>query len=256
MSTSAQRTARSVSRGRRRWLPTMLGLGLLGVGTLLYLFLFVAVPIGEGPTEVEESHFVGYFEQEGDDQRLLQEQAVLLDSKPLFMPTRWNVASSLQNIARLRDEAELFARYEPVVRLGPGRGIPDIEALSSATTSVEALLRRHPAYPLRGFGQTEDPEAHAPLPDRVAAISVENLSGGPAPAGFPLSGLPEMEPPGRLWNPAAFMLVIDPRTSGGRPLRVASSGNVEWDMALARHLASEAFRQRLAPGYYRVTVGP
>lgn len=256
MTASPQATARAVSRARRGWLPAIVGMAAIGVAVHLALFLFLSVPLSEGPAAPPDQRFVGYYEKQGDDHRLLQEQAVLLDSKPLFMPTVWNVASSLQNIARLRDESELFARYQPVLRLRQEGWEPGPESLPSSTTSLAAVLEGQAAYPLRGFGERGDLNGREPLEPRVAAISFKNLGGGPNPGDRALPALPGAAPPERLWSPAVFVLLVDPRTGGGEPLRVASSGIAEWDRALNRYLASPAFRQRLAPGYYRVTVGP
>jgi len=180
----------------------------------------------------------------------------LLDSRPLFVPTRWNVASSLQDIARLRDEAELFAPYPPVVRLQPQGWAPQERPAAVADASIEQLLLNDALHPLLGFGQRQDPASADPLEPRVASVSVENLSGEPSRRVFALPQISDAQVPVRLWDPLVFYVEIDPRSSGGIPLRSSGSGIAEWDLALMRYLASPGFRRQLAPGYYRVIIGP
>lgn len=247
----------SASFSRRRGgIPTAIVLAVVGLAAHAVVFFFVSIPIGEGPSPLEADPFASYAERQGIANDLLQEQSALLDSRPLFVPTRWNVASSLQNIARLRDEAELFAPYQPIVRLQPQGWAPQERPAAAPSVAIDQLLLDDALHPLVGFGQREDPASTEPLAPRVASVWLEKLSGDPKRIVFSLPRIPDAQPPVRLWDPAVFYVEIDPRSSGGIPLRSSGSGIAEWDAALGRYLVSPAFRRQLPPGYYRVTIGP
>lgn len=242
---------------RRVWIPTAVLLGLGGIVAHLFLFLGIRAPLPEIPESGSPPPFAAFDGGGTAGGAAMRERAWLLDSKPLFMPTPWNTASDLQNIARLRDETELFRPFAPQIRLMetvwslPPGSLPD-----SPPTSL-LLAGGANFQPLSGFGRVHEAAESGPLAPRAFAVRWETISAGRGRAGlFILTPGELARPAPDLWTPAEFWLAVDPRALLRTPLRLTSSGDSAWDEALREFIASEPFRRRLPAGYYRVTVGP
>ncbi len=239
---------------RRPMLPVIALMAVFGLLLHVAVFLFVSIPLGEGPPQPREEAFVTYAGDDFGEAQLYREQAILFDSRPLFVPTLWNVASSLQGIARLHDETELFSFFGPELSLDQGSVLsiaPDL------VEEVEVLDERVPVpgvFPLRGFGQIRSPTVEAALQTRGGLLEIENLGSGSSLIQMKLPD--SLQAPERMWTPAVFIIEVDPRAVGAPPLRVSGSGIASWDAALAEYIASPRFRRQLPSGYYRVTIGP
>lgn len=227
-------------------------IGGLVVGGLLFhliLFLGVQAPLAEREEPEPQLPFAAYSEGTASTSASWREKALLLDSQPLFMPTQWNSASDLQEIARLRDETELFRPYAPVVRLGaeaPPALVQESGVNTDLTASTGASERFHP---LTMFGRSDRPPTE-PLAARAAQLEWVRLDGRS-------SGVVELEAgslgasPGELWAPAEFWVVVDTRVGRTPPQRLSSSGDAGWDVVLRDYLGSDRFVRTLEPGYYR-----
>ncbi len=224
---------------------------LLAGAAHLLLFVVARVPLGSGPGEAPATTIVTWRgENAGEEEALWAEQALLLDAEPLFVPSPWNAASRLDEIARLRDETEIFPSFEPRLRAREGLWAPPAEAESPDLNS----LHRAPD-PLRAFGRGG---ATAVNPPRAPAITLEIRALAGSRAQFPSDITFDpgaVSPPDALWNPLEFLLVIDPATGTGMPLRLNSSGSATWDRAVTEALAAHPAVTRLPEGYFRVLVG-
>ena len=184
----------------------------------------------------------------------LQDQAELLDSAPLFMPTRWNSASRMDEVASLREATEIFQPFAARLRLPTVR--LDLSPSLLPPQGNQSFLPSGPAFLLSGFGQ--GPRSFPEVAQSAPAFRVERLVNGSVGEVFTteLPGSLAAQSPPVLWSPVQVFLHV----AGGRPAGPAflaeSSGFAEWDESLQSFATSLAFYGRLGDGYYRLSVLP
>jgi len=192
--------------------------------------------------------------------RLLEAEAELRDLRPLFLPTARNAAL-------------------PEPRLEPGRTFLEAETLQPKVTSPEAKLANdlpalatlngqavEEATPADVLSPTETPLSlqsfgRAPLDvtefrARGGYVEVSALRDGRKVLGEPLpvDARPATD---KAWSPVEFIAVVDAAGLVG-PLVVTDGSRVDEIDAYYRSYLAQNFRlgQRLAAGFYRVTVAP
>jgi hypothetical protein len=252
---SARRTDSRLSRVRGR--VFVFGIVIvLGLVVHALLFFLISVPIGEGPREVREDAWIGWDGEHSPELSPMRtEQALLLDAEPLFVPTPWNSASALDEIARLRDETELFPPFPP--RLGTSAALWTPPSPPRAAELLdERLASAVTSSPFRLLGRGEERAPTPATPTSPALLEIFALASGEAvgsPLPFQAQGEP---PPATLWNPLEFLVVVDTATGGGLPLRLNSSGSPAWDQAVSTALRQHPLLGTLPHGYFRVVIGP
>lgn len=178
----------------------------------------------------------------------------LFDSSPLFLPTRWNLSSDLENVASLQTATEVFGPYPPFLEIS-GTQLPPL--LQSPVVSLEPILigsndfyfqplnyRTSVAPSLDGNGQ--------PV---LLLRRVED--GAKISAGIELSWeLLKIDPPQRLWGPFAAFLLAGERRLLSDPILSRSTGNLIWDETILSALARPDIAARLPDGYYLIQIFP
>lgn len=232
-------------------------LSVLG-GVMVHLMVLLVLQI-EGPSARDPYpgqapiQYVGGLGS-GADPALIQ-RATLRDSAPLFMPTKWNLVSQMDEVASLNQATEIFEPFAPILNLGQSNpvqpaGIP----LSGGVSRLR--LPDGPAFFLSRFGQLETatvaPEIAGPafLVSRVGATASSDPGNTPLPP-----NLVAQAPPG-LWNPVQFFLQMENGVPVGLPMVAQSSGFVGWDQSLQRHFTGLGFYRMLKDGYYQIWVYP
>ena len=227
--------------------------GLLAHVGIFYLIRIEPPAIRPAPVDTARFDYVGDLGVRSDP--VLRQQALLFDSAPLFMPTRWNPVSEMSDVASLREAAEVFDVFPPHLNIPDSP--PDIQALPFVRGSLDSLqLPEDPSFFLSRFGQRA-----VTLPDlppsgpSIHPFRLDTGGGGSvSPQSIP-SSLEAMIPDS-LWSPALFYLQIVHGKVLGVPATAQSSGFSDWDRALQDFLGSLDFYHRLDSGYYRVTVYP
>jgi hypothetical protein len=185
---------------------------------------------------------------------IASEDAALHDPTPLFLPTRWS--SAQKELPGLPSEGS-FTGYAPRLVFAEDRLGLDLEPAGPPMRAADAL-REGPqgSNPLIGFGRTQAPvPALGPRLARVCAADVrtgrivfeESIPDAPgAPAELRTGA----------WEPLEFMAAVD---AAGlvRPLVAAARSGTAADSFFLGYLSGN-FRigDRLAPGFYRIWVGP
>lgn len=189
-------------------------------------------------------------EAQGD---LLREQAHLFDSAPLFLPTRWNSASSPEVRGLEQSPADLFNPFparlsygEADFGLGMVRGVEGKPLVESLKVFVD---RTHTLF---GRGPVDQPG----LSQRFAVIEIVDPSREEVVfrSVVPPTGAPVVS--NRLWRPVDFLMQVEAIGMVGEPVLVQGSGVEEVDQFLRGALSQIMNQQMLAPGYYRVSAGP
>jgi hypothetical protein len=234
-------------RGIRRW--ALVGaLSIVGVGLVASLFRTPEAGPRLPPPEVPRM----LIRADAGIDAAFDEQKILADPTPLYLPTKWNAAR--KPVAH-REPNATFENYYAADIAGSlvekmKVNLPGVVA--SAAGPVETFADS-PGSVLAGIGQSN--LALPVLPKRAAFVEV--IAQG---TGLPVLSdtLTEASPPGEGgWQPIEFAARIDAMGLVG-PLAITHRSGAEGvDEYFQRYLAKTwRVGQRLAPGYYRISVGP
>jgi hypothetical protein len=175
---------------------------------------------------------------------------MLFDLTPLFLPTEFN-SSRKDYVTREPGGAfagfpfkPAFAESDIALHLPEPAAVPESPA--------EALVGDPPGAPFIGFGRTDMTlEVLAP---RAAYVEISEAGSGRRVFSQPVS---DAHPPIPAWKPVEFIAAVDSSGLVGPPVLTVHSDAADVDAYFARYI-SETLRvgQRLAPGFYRICVGP
>jgi len=188
-------------------------------------------------------------------ERLLREQATLLDPTPLFLPTDRNASQQPLPQDLRRQPEQVFRDYPWVPFFGESTlALPTGPAQALPKNPLE-LLKEASRDPFLGFDRLDIPLQ--PLPERLGFVEVSRVGDGRVVLTRQLER-PVVLPAGRLeWEPAEFLVDVTPAGLLGRPAIIASSDVEEVDLFLRDYLAEVLhLGERLSPGLYRVVIGP
>lgn len=183
----------------------------------------------------------------------VDEKTRLTDPTPQFLPTKWN---AVQRGLVGPERGAGFPGYPPKLHtaaasseLKPNLPMP----VAIPATAVEALLTDPPGSGLRGFGQTTS--TLPALAPRGAFVEIVAEGTGRAVLRQALS---DAKPPGDgTWHPLEFSVRVDAAGLVGSLLVIRRSEVEGVDTYFQRYLAQTLrVGQRLAPGSYRIKVGP
>ncbi len=176
---------------------------------------------------------------------------MLLDPTPLFLPTEFN-SSRIDYVPREPGGAfagfpfkNAFADSELDLHLPPATAVP--------ATPADAVADDPPGAPFIGFGRA-DPVVE-PLSPRGAYVEIMDAGTGRSVLGMTLV---DARPPAAApWRPVEFIAAVDPSGLVGPLVPTSRSGADDVDSYFGRYLADTLrVGQRLAPGFYRIVVGP
>ncbi|MGC6455700.1 MAG: hypothetical protein ACON39_06300 [Coraliomargaritaceae bacterium] len=230
------------------WLALVAGVLVHLAGFLVFQIVTHSLPEeGDAPPLLEylsERVFSGEVE--------LEEQAILFDSAPLFVPTRWSASSGLFTGRRVAPW--VFPEYEPEIRL-----LEDLEPVALVVDSTDGVQAPEELLDSRywdfftGFASGGQPANALPTSGPVAEIQVIHSS-----RVMKQSARLTIEEGGRLAErPALFFLRVD--TAGQRvsqPRLVESSGEDAFDQAAREWLLRSSVSASLPAGYLSVRVFP
>ncbi len=182
---------------------------------------------------------------------VVNDEAVLLDPTPLFLPTKWNAT---QRIIAPPEAGGKFQGYdtpkwsfrENELKLGLPSPVSVPEGIA------EAVATDAPAVPLVGLGRSD-----AQIPTSEARKGYVNVIATRSGRSVWKNGLSEGPPTTGTWQPLEFLAAVDAAGLLGPLVLSVRSGSDEVDGFFASYL-SRTLRlgDRLAPGFYRITIGP
>jgi hypothetical protein len=177
---------------------------------------------------------------------------MLSDPTPLFLPTQFN--SSRRNYVA-REPGGAFSGFPPKLTFEESELSLDLPTSSSIPDSpAQALAGDPPGAPFLGFGR-RDPVLQL-LPPRTAYVEIR--ASGTGRRVF-AAAVGDAHPPARSlpWQPMEFMAAVDAAGLVGPLVPTTRSGIDEVDAYFGRYLADTLrVGERLAPGFYRIVVGP
>jgi hypothetical protein len=221
------------------------------------VFYVLRVEVPSPPTAPLETFRVQYLGDPGlDADPILRDQALLHDSAPLFMPTKWNLASQMADVASLQQATAVFDRFPPVLSLNDTPPSLQEEGVDP-NLSLTSLIPGSGMFVLSRLGR--EPVEELPGPDSgstVQAYRLDRWSGEGARHSASLPPALLSEAPKALWTPVRLYLHIARGKPFGIPRIEASSGFSDWDQALKEHVGSLQFYRNLGNGYFLVVVYP
>lgn len=184
---------------------------------------------------------------------LLNEEAMLRDPTPLFLPTKWNAAESALRPEARRETSGAFQSYPPALKFAGAELKLDLPApVSIPSRPAEAFGTDRALRALVGFGQS-DWQAE-PLALRTAFVKVTGADGRVVFS----RAIEDAQPPGEsAWQPLEFLIAVDATGIVRPPVLTESSRVAAVDGYFEDFLAKDLhIGERLAPGFYRVSIGP
>jgi hypothetical protein len=176
------------------------------------------------------------------------------DPTPLFLPTEWNARPNTRSRGIAGDPTD-DSRYGAPQLLFP------VNATKLAFPSrvevpekpVDALKLWVGEDPFLGMGQKDVPMVA--LPRRTALVEVVTADGGRQVL---TQALTDARPPGNGdWPPMEFLVAVEPAGLIGLPALIPGSTPADVAAYFQNYLAKVLrVGERLAPGFYRVKVGP
>jgi len=253
MADSASSVHRSSGHSQRMVSPVLRVALLLGVLVHLAGFLIFKVVSTPLPSSEPNGAFVQFLSNgtmAGDAD--LEEQAILFDSAPLFIPTKWNTSSQI--FAAVDGPEWQFPDFEPAIDL-----LADLEPSSrvldeaySVSEPVDLLALRYWKF-FEDFTSASYVENPLPATGSFAEIYFVDQSGGrwdSVPIVLEYAGATAREP-------VDYYLRIDGNTQGiGRPRLSTSSGNESFDQAALEWLERPAVQFQLPAGYLLIRIFP
>lgn len=227
--------------------------GLLAVGGLAWWTWEGAAPPPESKAKQPMRAFVQVAGAgAGSSDQVLRERAELFDPTPLFFPTEWNFGQKPVQLSLQRDSVEVFPAFEPQFvfpEQAAGFGVNPV--VSEGQSLPEVLARGNP-IPLAGLGVVD--VSGSALEPRAAYLEVTRFAGGKPLLAMALR---DLSLPRRDFAPLECLLLVAADGVVGNLTLASSSGEEEIDTFFRTYLL-KVFRigERLAPGRYRVVVGP
>jgi hypothetical protein len=177
---------------------------------------------------------------------------LLRDPTPLFLPTRFN-SSRIEYVPS--EPGGAFAGFQPKLSYEEAElelHLPSVSAIPASP--AEALAGDPPGAPFLGFGRSN--VVVQPLSRRTAYVEIHDAGSGRTVFG---EAVTDTHPPASSvpWQPMEFMAAVDAAGLVGPVVPTVRSGVGEVDSYFGRYLADTLrVGQRLAPGFYRIIVGP
>jgi len=225
----------------------------LGLGVHLAGFFLFSIERPEGVPERIPAPEIVYAGPNDQRAAVLAEQSYLMDYEPLFLPTARN-ASILPGAAELVERTEPFSPLPPRLLIGEGQ-FPSMTATprTPIREPVEALARQTGSG-FSAFGQRVSQQE--PLPARPGLVEIF-----PEGAGRPVVRR-ELDPGvidealANLSGVIEWRIIVSEGGLVTAPLLRRGSGLEYVDALTADYLVEHAATWGLAPGYYRVVIGP
>jgi hypothetical protein len=219
---------------------------IAGVLVLVCVAFLIRIPEPRAPAPVAAVPSVGFVDP------VVTMGTLLRDPTPLFLPTDFN--SSRKDYTP-REPVGSFAGFDPKFAFADAElvlGLPPAATVPSSP--AEALSGDPPGAPYMGFDRSD--VVVEPVSPRIAYVDIVNAESGRSVFAAPITDA--HPPPASVpWQPMEFIAAVDAAGLVGPVVPTARSGVDDVDAYFSVYL-SETLRvgQRLAPGFYRISVGP
>jgi hypothetical protein len=180
-------------------------------------------------------------------------EADFYDPTPLFLPTKWNARPNVLPTDTVREPGDDF-HYEAQLAFPVNEARVRFPAKADVPAKAADVLNLWTLeMPFLGMGQA-DTKAE-PLPGRDALVEVVTADDGRQVFTQVVRGMPT--PGASDWQPMEFLVAVEPAGLVGLPTPAPNSNTTDIVAYFQNYLAKKLrIGQRLAPGFYRIKVGP
>lgn len=237
-----------------------MSLGALAlIATFLLLFKAPESPVRNDRRESSIAVGLAKLDDKGRGSHLtaVQEEALLRDPNPLFLPTPRNSAQAVLPLRVLREPGDTFPGYAAKKTFGDSSVsllLPPPVALPGRP--ADDLGRMPTDKPFLGLGTKDKPKVQ--FSGRKAFLEIYSADQGRLILGMDLTDVPLME--SLDWQPCEFFLRVDAAGLVGQPLLVGSTRSEVTDRLLLDYLEKHwiviGSKARVGAGSYRLVVGP
>jgi len=184
---------------------------------------------------------------------LKRNEAALTDPTPLFLPTEWNAGQNALPANTQREPGGTFQGYPAKLAFAENDlklNLPSPVAVPARP--ADALASDGSMRSISELGRAD--RASPQLVSRNAFVEILKAGNGqPVMAQAIWDGAP----PGKAWQPLEFLVAVDAAGLVGPPVLTESSRVGVVDGFFQNYLVKTLHAgQRLAPGFYRVCIGP
>ena len=188
------------------------------------------------------------------DNQCLQEQAALRDSEPLFLPTCWSGIEEKKREEGKRRFTETFKLFQAQLYLKSKDALAHFPTVCSSISCGEDVLKLEYWDFFSNFGQCSS--SVQSLLERSAFVKGIDLDRGEIVWMQTIKTLPKDLPPGVVWAPVEFLVLVDSSGVVGLPLALSSSGVEEIDTILKNYLNTQKLSEKLPSGYFKIGIEP
>ena len=184
---------------------------------------------------------------------LKKNDAALTDPTPLFLPTEWNAGQNALPANTQREPGGSFQGYPAKLAFAEN----DLKLNLPAAVAVprrpaDALASDRSSQMVVELGRTDGEITQ--IVTRKAFVEILQAGDGER---LLSQALPDAAPPGRAWQPLEFLVAVDAAGLVGPPVLTESSRVAAVDGYFQNYLVKTLHAgQRLAPGFYRICIGP
>ena len=184
---------------------------------------------------------------------LQENEAALTDPTPLFLPTKWNAGENALPANTQREPGGSFQGYPAKLAFAETVLTLNFPAdVSVPARPADAVASDRSGQSFLGLGQVDRPVGQ--LIARNGFIEILGAGNGQRMLAQPLA---DANPPGTAWQPLEFLVAVDAMGLVGPPILTESSRVAAVDGYFQNYLVKTLHAgQRLAPGFYRVCIGP
>lgn len=183
---------------------------------------------------------------------LMSEEATLFDPTPLFLPTEWNSGQNALPANLIRVPGRIFESYPAKLIYREASLISSPASEPNSVGAVELLTLIDRESPIMALGKSE--RNLIKLTERGAQIEIISAQTGQLVLALAVR---EAKVPGEGWRPMEFLVAVDAAGVVGAPVITVRSSSEQVDRFFQEFL-TKTFQlgKRLAPGAYRIWVGP
>lgn len=188
--------------------------------------------------------------------RLLKEQLEFSDTAPLYFPTRWNVGNAENIRLPLKSPGDIFDSYAPRLAYSNVAAGSLVDLPTHPVTTADAALASFQPDFTRVAGRVD--RVVMPPADRIAMVEVFDVRGGAKVFETTVTEASgEAALTGPDWQPAEWVVLMDPLGRVGEAMMTRSSGSDSVDDSL-QYLVNHqlGLDKQLPAGYYTVLIGP
>ena len=232
--------------------PPSLPLIVLALGLIVY-FTFWELRLVPKPTAQSDESNSTIKLVNLSQHPALTDQALLEDSAPLFLPTKWNASISPGSkhfgdlVTITSFPPELSSESSAFFINGPQLPFPP-----PTSNDISVWLRK--PFSTFSIGKDDSLAKDTNASGGLMVITRVGTVGERREIAIPVELLAESEKGN--WEPVEFFHTVEHFTAMGNPIQTKFSGIKELDQALARFAKLKVSSSSFAKGYYRITAYP